>query len=81
MPLCSLLQNVLGKYWVTSELTSGCLIENEVTITVTLFLVEPHPSYLDCPTPPLTVLFFSSAPIVHFYNDRRYCLAPKLFFK
>ena len=44
MPLCSLLKNVLGKYWVTSELTHGCLIENEVTAAVTLFLVEPHPS-------------------------------------
>jgi len=33
MPLFSLLsKNVLGKYWVTSELTPGCLIENEVTV-------------------------------------------------
>jgi len=44
MPLCSFLKKVLGKYWVTSEVTYGCLIENEVTAAVTLFLVEPHPS-------------------------------------
>jgi len=34
MPLCSLLKKVLGKYWVTSEVTYGCLIENEVTAAI-----------------------------------------------